>query len=146
MSDTPAETEARTEDRTDRQVRTRDSQSIKWLSGIVSLVGLWIAVSPTVYETTDAMLWNNVIVGLGIFLLAGYNYYRMANGYAPSVGVATVVAALGLWSVVAPFLLEVVSTELLWSTVVSGIVVAALAGYNAYAGRSARAPAAETRV
>ncbi|THE64648.1 hypothetical protein D8Y22_11630 [Salinadaptatus halalkaliphilus] len=126
------------------ETRTRtqgEPAAQKWLSGIVSVIGLWIAVSPFVYEVAATMLWNNVIIGAAIFLLAGYNYYRIVTDHPTSTGVMSLVAILGLWALVAPFAidgqlamagLEVAAEGLVWSTVVAGIITAAMAAYIAY--------------
>lgn len=127
-------------DRTETTTTDR-SESAKWVSGIASLVGLWILISPFVYEATEAGLWNNVIVGAAILLIAGYNYYRTVNGYATSVGAMSLVALLGLWTVIAPFVLEIGVEALLWSNVVAGVLGLIFAGYVAYAGRAVRAGA-----
>lgn len=137
---------------TSRRSRTRvDTDTLRWLSGIVSLIGLWIAVSPFLYGSTQVALWNNLAVGAAIFLIAGYNYYRMTNGYRPSVGTSSLVVVLGLWAVIAPFLLDYGpdfgGNALAWSTMASGITAALLSGYNAYEGRRAESRrAARTRV
>jgi len=117
----------------------REKSPLRWLSGIVSLFGLWIAAAPFVYGGSEIALWNNVAVGVAVFLVAGYNYYRMATRLPASVAAAGLVALLGLWSIAAPFVLVFLDDGLFWSTVVSGIVVAALAGYNVYETRQARA-------
>ncbi|PCR92588.1 SPW repeat protein [Natrinema ejinorense] len=128
----------------------------KWLSGVVSLIGLWLAVSPFIYEAAQSMLWNNLLIGGAIFLLAGYNYYRITNGYATSAGVMSLVALLALWMMVSQFAidgqfamdgLEAASQGLAWSNVVSGLLGAALSAYIAYtAGRDVpRGTAAGTR-
>ena len=44
---------------------------MKWLSGIASLIGLWILISPFAFEATAAALWNNVLVRAAIFRVAG---------------------------------------------------------------------------
>lgn len=125
--------------------RTRDEPGAnKWLSGIASLIGLWIAVSPFVYETAATMLWNNVLVGAAIFLLAGYNYYRIVTDHPSSTGVLSLAALLGLWTVVSQFAidgrfavsgLDAAPEALVWSNVVSGILAAAIVSYVAYAAR-----------
>lgn len=122
---------------TTTSTRTSAEAGAKWLSGIASLLGAWIAVSPWVLEpdVVAGTLWNNVIVGAAIFLIAGYNYYRMSKGLSASAGSAGLVALLGLWMIIAPFVVFEVATDLLWSDVISGIIVAAIGGYNAYAGR-----------
>lgn len=140
MSQTPTDTDADRESRTDF-----DTGAMKWVSGLVSLVGLWIAASPFVYDTTQMGLWNNAVVGLAIFLIAGYNFYRMSNGFFASVGSASLVALLGLWTIVAPFVMAFETEAMLWSNVGAGAVVALLAAYNAYANREAQAAPAGTR-
>lgn len=121
--------------------QTTADSNLKWLSGFVSLVGAWIFVSAFVYDAMSTVsYWNNVIVGLAIFLIAGYNYYRMTNGYEVSVGSAGLVALLGLWMILVPFVIADIGAAF-WSDVISGIVVAGIAGYNAYAGRETRAGA-----
>jgi len=140
MSQTPTDTGA------DREARTDfDTGAMKWISGLVSLIGLWIAASPFVYDTTEMGLWNNVVVGAAIFLIAGYNFYRMSNGFFASVGSASLVALLGLWTIVAPFVMAFETDAMLWSNVAAGAVVALLAAYNAYANREAQATPAGTR-
>lgn len=135
-------TDPTAERRTDR---TTDGQGRKWLSGFVSLIGLWIAISPFIYEAAASMVWSSVIVGGGIFLLAGYNFYRHVADHPTSIGVMSLVALLGLWVLVSPFAmagefaiggLEVAGEGLVWSSVVAGILTAILAAYIAYDARS----------
>jgi hypothetical protein len=113
---------------------------MKWVSGIVSLIGLWLAAAPYVYEVGQVTLWNNLAVGIAILLLAGYNFYRMQKGMVASVATASLVALLGLWIAVSPFLLGVESFALLSSNVVLGLLAALLSGYNAYASQQATTP------
>lgn len=124
----------------------REPESQKWLSGIVSVIGLWIAISPAIYEAAASITWNNVLVGGAIFLLAGYNYYRIVTDHPTSMGVMSLVALLALWTIAAPFAfegqlamegLEVAAQGLVWSNVIAGILMAVLAGYVAYAARAA---------
>src|SRR6056297_3254165 len=132
MSDTPAgspsDTGASHERSTDRDVLNTDM--MQWVSGLAAIVGLWIVASPFVYEATNAAYWNNTLVGTGIFVLAGYNFYRMSRDHLGSVGVAALAALLGLWILVSPFVIDMGSGALSTSTTVSGIVVAILSGYN----------------
>ena len=112
------------------------------ISGIAAIVGAWVGLSVLLYEVTQAALWNNVLVGAVVFLAAGYNFYRLYNDIPLSVGVATLVALLGIWLIIAAALFEMLGM-LFWSTSVSGLLIAALAGYNAYEAREARAVTAE---
>ena len=148
--ETAGTTDARTADDRRGERGAGDLRGSKLLAGFASLIGLWIAVAPFVYGNTtgvalDAAGGNNVIVGAAIFLVAGYNYYRMSKGLNVSGAAAALVALLGLWLVVAPLAAFDVSTGLLSSTAVSGLVVAAIGAYNLYKGRQMRERRATAR-
>lgn len=108
------------------------------LTGIAAVIGAWVALSVLVYDVGAATLWNNVLVGAVVFLAAGYNFYRLNNDIPLSVGVAALVAVLGLWLIVAAAAFEMAG-GLFWSTAISGLLVALLSGYDAYEGREAEA-------
>lgn len=118
-------------------VSQADTRIMRIMSGIAVIVGAWLVASPFVLEATETAMWNNVIVGLAIIILAGFNYYRMMSDRLGNVGVSSLVALLGLWALLVPFLLEMGSDELLWGTAIAGIIVAIISGYNAYNNRRA---------
>ncbi|MFC7079615.1 SPW repeat protein [Halorussus caseinilyticus] len=90
-------------------------------------------------------LWNDIIVGAAIGVIAGYNAFKADDPGGINTGSASLVALLGLWMVIAPFVFETVLEAAFWSDIVSGAIVAVLAGYNAYRSRGTerRAPTAE---
>lgn len=125
------------------------TESTKWLSGINSLLGAWLVISPflliSVAADLSASVWNNIIIGLAIFLVAGYNYYRQSKNLVASTGSASLVALLGLWMIVAPLVVFAVdTTTMFWSNVITGALVTLIAVYVAYEGREAEMPAPET--
>ena len=145
MSDT--QTTPTSDDRTDRtdgertsRYDTLDTDVMQWVSALAAIVGLWVVASPFLYEATDTAYWNNTLIGTGVFLLAGYNFIRMTRDRLALVGVAALVILLGLWIAVSPYLIEMGSENLELSTIVSGLVIAGLAAYNAYANNKADAP------
>ncbi|APW98039.1 hypothetical protein CHINAEXTREME_09700 [Halobiforma lacisalsi AJ5] len=107
------------------------------VSGIVAVLGLWAAASVLIYDVGSEILWNNGLVGAVVFVAAGYNYYRLSNDVPLSVGVASLVAVLGIWLIISAALLEMIG-GMFWSTIVTGLLIAGLAGYNAYEAREAR--------
>lgn len=143
MSDTPASSPSDSDvshDRgTERNVLNTDL--MQWVSAIAAIVGLWVVASPFVYEATDAAYWNNTLVGTGVFILAGYNFYQLSKDRLASVGVASLAVLLGLWIAVSPYVIDLGSTALDSSTVISGLAIAVLTGYNAYANNRADVPA-----
>lgn len=122
-----------------------------YVSALVALLGGWLVLSAFLFggDISAANFWNNVIVGAAIGVIAGYNAFKTDDYETINTGAASLVALLGLWMVVAPFVFEVVASTLFWSDVVTGALVAVLAGYNAYQARSterrARTAEAETR-
>lgn len=116
------------------------------ISAAVAVIGAWVAVSALVYDFGAAALWNNALVGSVVLVAGAYNCYRLINRVPLSVGVASLVAILGIWLIVVPALFGM--TGGFWSTLVSGLLVAGLAGYDAYEARATRSvaidPDAET--
>ncbi|WP_121742084.1 SPW repeat protein [Natronorubrum halophilum] len=138
MSTTPTDNQTDRDDERNRD--TLNTDTMQWVSALVALVGLYLVASPFIFEATDAATWNDTLVGTGIFLLGGYNFYRMSRDRLASVGVASLAILLGLWAVVSPYVIDMGSSELATGTTISGVVVALLAAYNAYANSSADAP------
>ncbi|WP_128476472.1 SPW repeat domain-containing protein [Halorussus pelagicus] len=127
----------------------RDSNAGGYIAAATALVGTWILISAFVYEPPAANFWNDVIVGSAIGIIAGYNAVKADDREGINTGGASLVAFLGLWMVVAPFVFETVFEAAFWSDVVSGALVALLAGYNVYQSRGTerrtRTAEAETR-
>lgn len=124
-------------DESDQVANEERRRNAPFVSGIIAVIGAWVALSVLLFEVGEPSLWNNVLVGTVVFLAAGYNYYRLNNDVPLSVGVASLITVLGIWLIVATALIGMVGA-LFWSTAVSGLLVALLAGYNAYEAREAR--------
>lgn len=119
------------------------TRGMKWLGGVVAVLGLWIAASSFVFAgMSEASYWNNIIIGVAIFLIAGYNTYRLMSEMSVGVASTALVTLLGLWMIAAPFVFGVTLTMLLWSDAIAGALVAILAGYNTYVERKAEQAAA----
>lgn len=119
-----------------RTASMTQSGTMKLLSGLAALVGVWIVLSPFTFASTETALWNNVIAGAAILLLAGYNYYRLINEQATMVGAMALVALLGLWTIIAPFAFQIGSEALLWSNVVAGLLGLLFGAVVANSGRN----------
>ncbi|AGB32015.1 hypothetical protein C488_05953 [Natrinema pellirubrum DSM 15624] len=135
MSDA-SETERRT--RTD--YNSLNTDVMQWISALAALLGLYLVASPFLLESTDAAVWNDTLIGTAIFLTAGYNFYRLSKDRLASVGVASLTVLLGLWALVSPSFIDMGGNALATGTAISGLLVAALAAYNAYANNKADTP------
>ena len=113
-----------------------------YVSALVALLGAWIVLSVFVYDVATGTFWNNLVVGGVVVLAGGFNYYRQRNDIPLSTGVAALATVCGLWLLVAPVAFEM-ATGAFWSTVVTGLLIGALAGYTTFEAREARAVTAE---
>ncbi len=138
MSDTPTDTEPTGRRETTRN--TINTDVMQWLSALVALIGLYVVASPFIFEATETAIWNDTLIGTAIFLLAGYNFYRLSRDRLASVGAASLTVLLGLWLLIAPSFIEMGSDQLATGTAISGALVALLSAYNAYANNKADAP------
>ena len=110
---------------------TMATTTAKGLTGLNTLLGVWLFVSPFIFQTTAGGAWNLFIVGAAIAILAGYNWARTSQGRVPSSGVSSVNAVLGLWMALSPFVF-LYGVALSWNVVITGLLVLAFAGYVAY--------------
>ena len=130
----------------ERTTPAGERSNMRWMSVLAALLGLWIVASPFVWEATEAVLWNNVLVGAAVFLIGAFNYYLVANDRPTNLASMALAAILGLWVLITPAAFAIGSEPLVWSNVVAGLVVALLGGYVAYERRSIQTgPTAETR-
>ena len=137
----------------DRAVETNPAERGKWISGLVALFGLWLVAEAYLLNPIAGHFWSDIIVGVALIALGGYNFYRRASERIGSVGIGVFVALLGVWLVVTPFILG--STEgtaavefdiEFWNDVIVGLLVFLLGAYSAYEAREtdAATPTART--
>lgn len=107
-------------------------------SGLNMLVGLWLIAAPWLlgYSLVPTAKWNDVAVGAAVVVLAGIRIAFPAR----SLGISRVNAALGLWLLVSPFVLQygedfVMRNVAFWNDVVAGVVILVLALLSAGATR-----------
>lgn len=116
-----------------------------WIAAIVALLGVAVLAEAVLLELAAGQFWNDVLVGATLLVAGAYNYYRRSNAEFGSIGVAVLVALLGLWLVTSPFLLgtgtgiaETTSDLGFWTDVVAGLLALGLGSYSAYAIRDRR--------
>jgi hypothetical protein len=105
---------------------------MKTFSWVNFILGLWLIVAPFVllYRGISAALWDNIIVGIIIAVLAGWR--ALGKESVRMTVTSWVVALLGLWTIIAPFVLHYAgNASAMWNGVVVGIAVAILATYRA---------------
>jgi BON domain/SPW repeat len=103
----------------------RYDRSIYLVPGALVLAGLWLVVSPWVVgvAASPSSRLNAIVTGILIALLAAGNIW----GAARSRVLSWVVVLLGAWTIIGPFAFgEPASSAWTWSSVITGVIVAAL--------------------
>ncbi|HEY7000178.1 MAG TPA: SPW repeat protein [Candidatus Udaeobacter sp.] len=92
------------------------------------LLGIWVIISPFVvqFARLPAAMWNNVIVGIVIAILA-----LIRTSTPRQIGWSWANGILGIWMIISPFALGTMTTAILWNNIILGIVIAIVASANA---------------
>ena len=106
-------------------------RNVRTASGLDMLAGLWLILAPFIlgYSTNPAALWNNLIVGSAVVILAGIRVgergYRM-------VWPSWVNFILGLWLIISPYVLSFSTDDrAMRNTIALGVIIAILAAWSA---------------
>lgn len=77
-----------------------------WVSALIAVAGVWLLLQAFLFEILAANFWNDVVVGLALVAIGGYNVYRRADDRAASTAAAALAALFGLWLMVSPYLYD----------------------------------------
>jgi hypothetical protein len=118
--------------------RKTATENVDVASGGNILAGIWLVIAPFAlhYGSVDTPLWNDIVLGIAIFILA---MVRLSAPLAHA-GVSWVNFVLGLWLIVAPFVLLYAPGPAIFNDIFVGIAVIILASWSAMAAKSARPP------
>lgn len=112
-------------------------QQVTTASGLNILAGLWLIISPFVlgYSALRGTMWNDVIVGIIIALIAAGKLFRGRD----LQWLSWINVVLGLWLIISPFVFgNSGNTRVLYNEIIVGIVVVVLAAWSALSTRGAR--------
>lgn len=103
-----------------------DREDVRSLAGINFLLGIWLIISPWIlnYSTTDAT-WNQVGLGIAVLILSAIRYIFPRAAWASWLN-----GLIGLWLIIAPFILGYDRSVAYWNEIILGIIIAILAFSN----------------
>jgi len=104
-------------------------------------VGIWVLISPFVLRFTrlHGAVWNNVIVGIIVIIVAG----TRAWGVTSVTGISWINFVLGIWLIVSAWVWGFrMNAVLSWNQIIAGLVVAVIAALSTVGRRSVEPPAA----
>lgn len=112
-------------------------KTISMASGANMVLGIWLIVSPWLLGyASQAAMWNNVIIGAVVVVLAWSRLAMRSRAGAPS----WLNLLLGVWLIVAPFVFVDVTVGQRWNSIIVGALLAILALASGGAGAARRAP------
>ncbi len=103
-------------------------KELKGVSWVNFILGLWLIISPfvLVFRGVTQALWDNVIVGIVIAILAIWR--ALAEESEGMTVISWVLALVGLWTLISPFVLGYSQTRnAMVDDVIVGIIVGILA-------------------
>ncbi len=109
------------------------NEQVRVASGINVLLSLWLIVSPFVLSFAGAVgMWDAVIVGVIVLVLA----WLRSNNPAMTSALSWIVALLGLWLIVSPFIFGMAGVmALLWDYIIVGVGYIIFGVWSALASR-----------
>jgi thiosulfate reductase cytochrome b subunit len=104
-----------------------------WANVVNALLGIWFIIAPSVLGTTGraAEMWTSIAGGAVLLVLAGWAV--LSERARTLAWVQYVNGLVGIWFIVAPFVLSVTAQpQEMWTSVVGGAIALVLAGYLAF--------------
>ncbi len=99
-----------------------ETPTARGVAGMTFLAGLYLAISPWVvgFNEFRTLTANNLIVGIALAVLA----LGFASAYGRTHGITWVAPVLGVWTVIAPWVVNggVATTAMIVSNVVIGLI------------------------
>ena len=88
---------------------------------IILLAGMWLIISPFLLGYSQGATTNSVLVGIAISALAIIRLTLTRDAWT-----GWLAAVMGLWLVIAPFILGFMQPAVLWNEIIVGIIIAGL--------------------
>lgn len=100
---------------------------IKVASGINLALGGWLIIAPFLLTVSTPAMWNDVLAGIAVLLLAGT---RVAKPDAGTKGASWTNVLVGAWLIIAPFVLGYGSQVAIWNDVIVGVLLVAFGWWS----------------
>ncbi len=107
-------------------------KTAKTLSWIVAVGGVWEVLAPFLlgYSGTRNALWDAIVVGVLLIILGAWAALASAPATVKALNWVNVV--LGVWLIIAPFVLAYTGVmAAMWNDIIVGIIIAVLAAWAA---------------
>ncbi|HEX2285174.1 MAG TPA: SPW repeat protein [Mycobacterium sp.] len=124
--------------------RVAESMTAQATFGLTLLAAVYVALSPYIFnfDAFTRITVNDLIVGITVAVLA----MCFASALDRSHGMTWTLPVFGVWLIVSPWIFSASpTTAMIWSHVISGLVVAVLGAYAVYFGMRVRTEGMQAR-
>ncbi len=107
-------------------------KTAKTLNWWIAVFGVWELLAPFFlgYSAVKAAMWDAIIIGLALIVVGVWAAVSKENGAIKTL--SWVNALLGIWLIIAPFLLSYTGTgAALWNDIIIGLVELVLGAWAA---------------
>ena len=107
-------------------------KTAKTLNWIIVVGGVWEVLAPFIlgYSQTKGAMWDAIIIGVVLVILGAWAALANASGTMKTL--SWVNAVLGLWLIIAPFILAYSKVAAaMWNDIIVGIIVLVLGAWAA---------------
>ncbi|HEU4620273.1 MAG TPA: SPW repeat protein [Gammaproteobacteria bacterium] len=101
---------------------------IRTASGLNVILGVWLVISAFIFAATSAGFWNNILVGMLVLILAST---RVSRPTASTKPLGWTNAVIGIWLIIAPFVLDYASLAATWNDIGVGVLLLIFASWSA---------------
>ena len=111
-------------------------KTAKTLNWVIVIGGVWEVLAPFILAYSDAKgaMWDAIIIGLALIVLGAWA--ALTNAGSTVKTLSWINAILGLWLIIAPFLLSYSKVAAaMWNDIIIGIIVLALGAWAASAAK-----------
>ena len=113
---------------------------VRFASGLNFLAGVYVAIAGWIGATNPGNMWNSIIFGIVVAILAASRFSGSAGPWASWVD-----ALIGVWLIVSPWVYGYSGSRWEWNSIVIGIIMAVLGTWSALASDTADTPTVAPR-
>ncbi len=102
-------------------------KTAKVLNWVIAIGGVWEILAPFIlsYSAAKTPMWDAIIIGVVLVILGAWAGLANASGTVKAL--SWVNAVLGLWLIIAPFILAYSSVKAaMWNDIIVGIIIVVL--------------------
>jgi hypothetical protein len=105
----------------DRYERASCTPVAQAVDGLSMLSGLYLAISPWVvgFQSLTRLSISNLVTGLALAALA----LGLASAYGRTHGLSWIPPLIGLWTIIAPWVMGSATRASIWNNVITGAVI-----------------------